>query len=472
MATETPEHELTQDPDERDERFEAENDDEERMPADWADSMDAAPVELREGQIVVGTVIAIDPAGVLVDVGAKLEGFIPRSEFASEADMPKPDDQVEVAVVRVDEEHDRIRLSKRRADFERVWNELEELAKTQGTVEATVTERVKGGLRVDVGVPGFVPASHVGTRNVRNLERFVGRVLRLKVLEADRATKKVVLSHRELVEEEREQRRKETLARLEPGAICEGKVRNITNYGAFVDLGGVDGLLHVTEMSWTRVSHPSEVVRVGDTVRVVVLDIEDGGNRISLSMRQILPDPWKEAASKLKINSTVKARITRVVRTGAFAQLLDAGIEGFIPIRELSERRIAEPSEVVQVGQEVDLRILEIRKEARRMSLSLVAAEQEKEREQYRQFMEAQVSDRPTLGDRFGDVLQAALQSSAPEKPATEEATAPEPQPAPAEPVPAEAAPAEPATQVEAEAPAAEPAASEAPAQTEGATEQ
>jgi ribosomal protein S1 len=452
MATDTPDNELIQDPDEKDDLFEAEDDDEERMPADWAESMDAAPVELKEGQIVVGTVIAIDPAGVLVDVGAKLEGFIPRSEFASEADMPKPDDQVEVAVVRVDDEHDKIRLSKRRADFERVWNELEELAKTQGTVEATVTERVKGGLRVDVGVPGFVPASHVGTRNVRNLERFVGRVLRLKVLEADRAAKKVVLSHRELVEEEREERRKETLARLEPGAICEGKVRNITNYGAFVDLGGVDGLLHVTEMSWTRVSHPSEAVRVGDTVRVVVLEIEDGGNRISLSMRQILPDPWKEAASKLKINSIVKARITRVVRTGAFAQLLEAGIEGFIPIRELSERRIGEPSEVVQVGQDVDLRILEIRKEARRMSLSLVAAEQEKEREQYRQFMDAQVSDRPTLGDRFGAVLQAALQTAEPEEPAQEAA--------------AEEAPAaEPAPEA---APAQEPAAPEAPSESEG----
>jgi ribosomal protein S1 len=423
MATDTPDNELTQDPDEKDERYDA-DDDEERMPADWAESMDAAPVELKEGQIVVGTVIAIDPAGVLVDVGAKLEGYIPRSEFASEGDMPKPDDKVEVAVVRVDNEHDKIRLSKRRADFERVWNELEELAKTQGIVEATVTERVKGGLRVDVGVPGFVPASHVGTRNVRNLERFVGRALRLKVLEADRASKKVVLSHRELVEEEREERRKDTLAHLEVGAICEGKVRNITNYGAFVDLGGVDGLLHVTEMSWTRVSHPSEVVHVGDTVRVVVLEIEDSGNRISLSMRQILPDPWKEAAAKLKINSIVKARITRVVRTGAFAQLLEAGIEGFIPIRELSERRIGEPSEVVQVGQEVDLRILEIRKEARRMSLSLVGAEQEKEREQYRQFMDAQVSDRPTLGDRFGAVLQAALQSTESEEPVAEEPTA------------------------------------------------
>jgi ribosomal protein S1 len=390
-------------------------DDDEVAPADWAEGPEAAPEAMKEGQIVTGTVLSITDSGVIVDIGAKSDGFIPLSEFASASDRPAVDDKVEVAVVRIDDEHDQIRLSKRRADYERVWNELEELAKTHGIVQAMVTERVKGGLRVDLGVPGFVPASHVGTKNLRNLERFVGRSLNLKVLEADRASKKVVLSHRELVEAEREKRKDETLAKLEEGMICEGKVRNLTNYGAFIDLGGVDGLLHVSEMSWTRVAHPSDVMKVGDTVRVVVLEVGSEGDRISLGMRQILPDPWKEAAAKLKPNSVVKARITRVVPTGAFALLLEADIEGFIPIRELSEKRISEAGDVVKRDQDVDLKILEIRKEARRMTLSLVAAEQERQRAEYREFMGSQDTARPTLGDQFGALLAAVVTTDAAE---------------------------------------------------------
>jgi len=382
-----------------------ETDGDEAMPADWADSIDSTPQVVKEGEIVKGEVVAVDTNGVQVDIGAKAEGFIPLAEFPSAGDRPEIGSVIEVAVVRYDTENDVIRLSKRRADYERVWNELEAEAKVGGIVQAMVTERVKGGLRVDVGVPGFVPASHVGTRNLRNLERFVGRSLRLKVLEADRRSKKVILSHRDLVEEERAVRRNETMDRLEEGLICEGKVRNITNYGAFVDLGGVDGLLHISEMSWTPIKHPSDVCKVGDTVRVVVLEIADEGDRISLGMRQILPDPWKEAAAKLRPNSVVKARITRVVRTGAFAQLIEAGIEGFIPIRELSDKRISEPSEAIAKDQEVDLKILDIHREARRMTLSLTAAEQEKERAQYREFMDSQATDRPTLGDQFGAVL-------------------------------------------------------------------
>ncbi len=381
------------------------DDEEEALPADWADDIEGIPQVVKEGEIVQGEVVAVDANGVQVDIGAKAEGFIPLSEFPNAGDRPEVGSTVEVAVVRYDTENDVIRLSKRRADYERVWNELEEEAKVGGIVQAMVTERVKGGLRVDVGVPGFVPASHVGTRNLRNLERFVGRSLRLKVLEADRRAKKVILSHRDLVEEERAVRKAETMERLEEGLICEGKVRNITNYGAFVDLGGVDGLLHISEMSWTPIKHPSDVCKVGDTVRVVVLEIADDGERISLGMRQILPDPWKEAAAKLRPNSVVKARVTRLVRTGAFAQLIEAGIEGFIPIRELSDKRISEPSDAIAKDQEVDLKILDIHREARRMTLSLTAAEQEKERAQYREFMDQQATERPTLGDQFGALL-------------------------------------------------------------------
>lgn len=378
----------------------------EAMPSDWATMDGAAPLEFRNGEIVTGTVVGITTEGVAVDIGAKYEGLVNRSEFRQDAELPAVDTTIEVAVLRIDEENGVVRLSKRRADFERVWNELEVLAKENGVVDAMVTERVKGGLRVDVGVPGFVPASQVGTKDVRTLERFVGRSLRLRVLEADRRSKKVILSHRQVVEEEREARRAETMARLEEGAVFEGKVRSLAPYGAFVDLGGVDGLLHVSEIAWTRVKDPSEVLKVGDTVQVTILDVNHETGKISLSRRQILPDPWKEAARKLRPGQMVKGRITRVVRTGAFAQLTEAGIEGFIPVSEISSRRINDPSEVLHAGQEVDLKIVDLRVEARRMSLSLQAAEQEMERQEFRSYMANQERATVTLGDRFGALLQ------------------------------------------------------------------
>ncbi|MBU0610614.1 MAG: 30S ribosomal protein S1 [Armatimonadetes bacterium] len=436
---------------------------------DWAELAEAGPAEVKPGDIITGVVAGVNNEGVSVDIGAKLEGLIPRGEFASEADLPKVDDEIAVCVVRIDDEAGIIKVSKRRADFAQTWIRLEEAAQSGELVDAMVSERVKGGLRVDVGVPGFIPASQVGTRDVRNLDRFVGRSLRLKVLEADRRSKKVILSHRQVVEEEREKHREETLANLEEGTVVEGKVRNLTNYGAFVDLGGVDGLLHVSEMSWTRIKDPSEVLKVGESITVTVLEINAETGKISLSRRQILPDPWKEAARQLKPGKMVKARITRVVRTGAFAQLQEAGIEGFIPVSEMSSRRINDPSDVVSAGQEVDLRINDIRVEARRMTLSLVAAEQEKERQEYREYMKSQKQAPVTLGDRFAHVfegLTAPAESAASEAPAAEG----EPAPAPVE----EAAPEEAAPAAEEEAAVTEEVATEsadAPAAVESGEE-
>ena len=372
----------------------------------WTEVEGAAPLSFTPGEIVEGVVVGVTNEGVAVDIGAKYEGLVSRTEFGAGGELPEPDSKLEVAVMRIDEENGVVRLSKRRADFERVWNELEEMAKSGGIVDAMVTDRVKGGLRVDVGVPGFVPASQVGTRDVRSLDRFVGRSLRLKVLEADRKSKKAILSHRQVVEEEREQRREKTLSQLEEGAVVEGKVRNLTSYGAFIDLGGVDGLLHVSEMSWSRIKDPSEVLSVGETIQVTILDVDREKDKISLSLRQILPDPWKEAARKLRPGQLVHARITRVVRTGAFALLKDADIEGFIPVSEMSSRRISDPGELLEAGQEVDLKIIDIRIEARRMTLSLQAAEQEKERQEYQDYMATQERATVTLGDRFGALLQ------------------------------------------------------------------
>ncbi len=370
----------------------------------WPD--DAMPTQVVEGEIRKGKVVAIQDDGVVVDIQTKYEGIIPIVEFPDSSELPQIDEEIEVAVVKVDEERDTIRLSKKRADFIRVWNELEKAAAEGGVVNGTVTERVKGGLRVDVGVPGFVPASHVAVRNPRVLDRFVGHTLRLKVLEADRAANKVILSHRQVIEEERERRRQETLSRLQEGMVCEGKVRNITNYGAFVDLGGVDGLLHVSEMAWGHIQHPSEVVNVGDIIRVVVLKIEDGGNRISLGRRQILPDPWKTAAEKLKVGQTVKARITRVVRTGAFAAVEGVDVEGFIPRDEMVLGHTAKPENVVKQHQEVEAQVLDLDPKARKLRLSMAAVEEQARRRELQQFAGGREESTQTLGERFPELFK------------------------------------------------------------------
>ncbi|MGD9494842.1 MAG: 30S ribosomal protein S1 [Armatimonadota bacterium] len=371
------------------------------------DLRDAGPASLKPGDIVRGVVVEVNEDGVLVDVGGKAEGIVPMYEFLDRSEMPERDGEIEVAVVKLQDDEGMTILSKKRADYERVWNRVMSALETGEVLDAMVTDRVKGGLRVDLGVAGFVPASHVATRDVRNLDRFVGRSLRLKVLEADRERKKVVLSHRLVVEEERAQRRRETMAQLHEGLVCEGKVRNITDYGAFIDLGGVDGLLHISEMSWGRVEHPSDVCSVGDTVRVVVLEIDRERERISLGRRQILPDPWKEVGKRLRPGSIVTGRVNRIVRTGAFVELPEFEVEGFLPVGELSDRRIENPAEVIAEGQELQLQVLKLRPQARRITLSLVAALEEKERQEYQQYMADQEAPRTTLGDQFADVLGA-----------------------------------------------------------------
>lgn len=278
-----------------------------------------------------------------------------------------------------------------------------------------VTERVKGGLRVNVGLPGFVPASQVIVRDVRHLDRFVGRALPLKVVEVDRRTNKVILSHKQAVEEERARRREKTLARLYEGAVCEGRVVSLTDYGAFIDLGGVDGLLHVSEMAWHHVSHPSEVLKRGDIVRVVVLSIENGGNRISLSRREILPDPWKEVSAKYQEGQTVEVEITRLVSTGAFALPVGADVEGFIPLREISEQRIKKPEEAIRPGQRLEARILELQPQAHKMTLSLAQASAARRREEIQSYLSTENSGaRINLGEQFGAILQAAIAEPAP----------------------------------------------------------
>ncbi len=332
--------------------------------------------ELSEGDVVTGTVVHIDRDGVLVDVGSKSEGVIRPNELSREPydnieDVVKVNDPVKVVVIgRTDE--GQLLLSKKRADFEKAWDKVIE-AMNEGTIlHAMVSERVKGGLVVDLGIRGFVPASHVGTGDFKhqNLDKYVGQSIPLKVIEVDRERRKIVLSNRMATQEEREQRKADTLATLKEGDVRKGIVRRVTEYGAFIDLGGIDGLLHVSEMSWARVKHPGEVVHNGQELDVIILKMRLNEGRISLGLRQIMPDPWTGIGDKYKVGDTLKVTISRLVPFGAFVQL-DEGVEAIIPNGELSDRRIAKPGDVVNPGDEVEAKVIEVRPEERKMTLSI-----------------------------------------------------------------------------------------------------
>jgi len=305
----------------------------------------------------------------------KTEGLIRPNELSREPiqnmeDVVQIGDEIEVLVLEPESREGRPILSKKRADFEKAWDHVQQALKDGTILQAMVSERVRGGLVVDLGIRGFVPASHVGNGRLKNLDKFVGQSVPLKVLEVDRHNRKVVLSNRLATEEERERERKETLGSLGEGQVRTGTIRRVTDYGAFVDLGGIDGLLHVSEMSWTRVRHPSDVVKVGDQVQVMILKMTSDQGRISLGMRQILPDPWDSVPEQFHVGDIVEGEISRLVPFGAFVSL-EGGIEGIIPNSELAWKRIGKPADVVEVGQSVQVKVIDVRAEERRLTLSL-----------------------------------------------------------------------------------------------------
>lgn len=340
-------------------------------PIDYGDTLRS----LNEGDVVRGVVVHFDREGVLVDIGTKSEGIIPLNELSRDQSrraehIVHPGMEIDVFVLSSDdEETGQVILSKRRADFEKAWDRVIEAKENGEILSAIVTERVKGGLVVDLGIRGFVPASHVGSGKSRNLEKYVGQELPLKVIEVDRDRKKVVLSHREATEKERAALREETLSSLSEGQVRPGVVRRITDYGAFVDIGGVDGLLHISEMSWTRIKHPSDVLKVGDEIQVMVLKTNLETNRISLGLRQILPDPWTQARDKYVPGEIVKGTVTRLVPFGAFVEV--GGLEGIVPNSELALHRVNKPEDVVQVGDQINVKVLEVRPEEHRLTLSI-----------------------------------------------------------------------------------------------------
>jgi 4-hydroxy-3-methylbut-2-enyl diphosphate reductase len=442
-----------------------------------AEAMESQVSPLTAGQIVDGLIVHIDEHGALVDVGTKSEGHISAAELAGgTTDEGKPlavGDRVAVYVVRPEDEDGNPVLSKKKADYERVWQRLTHAFEHGEVLSAMVTDRVKGGLVVDLGMRGFLPASHVRTRNVHALDRFVGQSVKVKIVEVDRARKRVVVSQKEALEEERRRRREQTLASIVENKIYKGVVRRIADYGAFVDIGGVDGLLHITEMSWTRINHPSDVVKVGDRIDVMVLRFDKEHNRISLGLKQILPDPWEQVKDQFRVGQTVSGTVTRVVPFGAFLRL-ESGIEGIIPNAEMPGNRGQRAQDVLNTGDTVQAKIVSIRAGERRMTLSLRQVQQAQERRQLKEYMERQQQEsRVTIGDLVGDVLsesQLGQHTEAVSEPAAKAASEPALESHPQ----SVAEPAVPASDQEEQAPAGgeAPASEPQPADEQGAGEE
>ncbi|MEN6358379.1 MAG: 30S ribosomal protein S1 [Armatimonadota bacterium] len=386
---------------------------------------------LSPGDVVEGVVVHIDREGVLVDVGTKSEGVIKPNELTRDPSLEPEEvvsigEKIKVYVVESESHEGGPVLSKKRADFENAWDRVDKAFADKEVIKAMVTDRVKGGLVVDLGIRGFVPASHVQSGKLKNLDKFVGQSMPFKIIEVDRERRKVVLSNRLAVEEEREELKKETVATLAVGQIREGVVRRLTDYGAFIDLGGVDGLLHISEMSWTRINHPSEVVKVGQKIQVMVLKLNLEQGRVSLGLRQILPDPWEDIKRLYKVGDVFTGAISRLVPFGAFVQV-EGGIEGIIPNSELALKRVNNPEEVVSVGQEVEVKVIDLRPDERRLTLSMrqLMTQKEKEREEteFRSYAQAKPETKTTIGDLIGEQLGELDFGEKKEKPAKKSRT-------------------------------------------------
>jgi len=417
-------------------------------PDELREAIEASLKNFNEGDILEGTVVRIDRDEVLLDIGYKSEGVIPTKELSIRHDVDpsqvvKVGDQVEALVLQKEDKEGRLILSKKRAQYERAWGRIEEVMQSGGTIKGPVIEVVKGGLILDIGLRGFLPASLVDLRRVRDLHPFVGTELEAKIIELDRNRNNVVLSRRAFLEESQSEGRKKFLESLQKGERRKGTVSSIVNFGAFVDLGGVDGLVHVSELSWKHVDHPSEVVQVGQEVEVEVLDVDLERERVSLSLKATQEDPWKEFERKYSAGEIIDGQVTKLVPFGAFVRVA-AGIEGLVHISEISDQHIETPESVLAVGQEVRVKVIEVDVPRRRISLSM------------RQVGGAM--PRPAT-----EIEEEAAPTPEPVAEAVAEAPSPEPEAVP-EPAVAAAAVADTPEMSEAPARAPEPAAAEAEA--------
>jgi small subunit ribosomal protein S1 len=337
------------------------------------DIYDSSLSKFEEGQVVIGTVISVGKETVLVDVGYKSEGQISIHEFIDEDGNVSVNvgDEFEVMIEVWDEEEETVLLSRDKAQKVKVWDAIKDIYDDDGTIEGVITSRVKGGFSVDIGLQAFLPGSQADLRPIRNMDEMVGQTYTFKILKYNKKRNNIVLSRRVLLETEREKMRSATLAAIENDKVMEGIVKNITEYGVFVDLGGVDGLLHITDISWGRVKHPSELFSVGDHIKVKILPFDFEKERVSLGMKQLTPDPWTTAAEKYPIGSKIEGRVVSLTDYGAFIEL-EEGVEGLIHVSEMSwTRKIRHPSQMVAVGEQVEAVVLDIKPENRRISLGI-----------------------------------------------------------------------------------------------------
>ncbi len=327
----------------------------------------------KEGEVIKGRVISVEKDYVVVDIGFKSEGVIPLNEFkdAHGEAVVNIGDRVDVLLEAAEDESGLIVLSKEKADKMKVWDEIYKAYSADGVIKGKIISRVKGGLQVDIGVRAFLPGSQVDLRPVRNIEKLIGQEFDFKILKFNKRRGNIVLSRRALLEKEREQMRKETLKHLEDSAVLDGIVKNITDYGAFIDLGGIDGLLHITDMSWGRINHPSELFEVGDEIQVKVLKYDEDRQRVSLGYKQIRPDPWTTVGEKYQVNAKVKGKVVSLTDYGAFVEL-EEGIEGLIHVSEMSwVKKVKHPSKILAIGDMIEAVVLDINVESRRISLGL-----------------------------------------------------------------------------------------------------
>src|SRR3984885_9300694 len=420
---------------------------------------------IEEGEVVTGHVVRIDKDEVLVDIGYKSEGVIPANELSIRKSVDPKDEvhlgeEVDAIVMTKEDQDGRLIMSKKRARFEKAWRRIATAAESGEPVEGTVIEVVKGGLIIDLGVRGFLPASLVDIRRVPNLDEYMGTKIETKVIELNRSRNNVVLSRRAVLEEERKEVRQQILDGLQPGLVVDGQISNIVDFGAFVDLDGIDGLIHISELSWSHVNHPSEILTIGDTVKVKVLDIDRDRQRISLGLKQTQEDPWQRIVDTYNVGDELAGKVTKVVTFGAFVEILD-GVEGLVHISELAPHHVESPREIVHPGDEIRVKILEIDSERRRLSLSAKRVED--------QLLPVSRPGEPE-GEAASDDTEAHDDAEAPqaaEAPSAEVAEAPVSELAEA---PAAETAEVPAEAEVAEAPATEEAA--APAETEPAAEE
>ena len=378
----------------------------------FADSM----VEVEDGQLVAGTVVKVDREEALLDIGFKSEGVIPRRELSLRNDVAVDElvnvgDQIEALVIQKEDKDGRLILSKKRAQYEKAWGDIQKVKDNDGMVKGLVIEVVKGGLIVDIGLRGFLPASLVELRRVRDLQPYMGMEIEAKIIELDKNRNNVVLSRRSWLEETQKEQREEFLDLLKPGERRKGVISSVVNFGAFVDLGGMDGLIHVSELSWKHVSHPSDVVTIGDEVDVEVLEVDLDRERISLSLKATQQDPWQEFADTHRVGELVYGRVTKLVPFGSFIQVGD-NIEGLVHISEMSNHHVDLPEQVVTPGEELWVKIIDVDLEKRRISLSVKqAAEGGIVAEEYQEHFGEQNYD--TEGNYIGPAIELDPEAAA-----------------------------------------------------------